>query len=145
MTLVRARAILVGIFVGGLVLELLSVMTAYSKSVISSADVTNLLVKVLEIYSVQFAVILGGIFARPSSPSNDSPREMAAPTPFWVAVSLAMLWNCLMAWRAVEFAVESFIPSAEDNVNYFVSYIDEMSRASSFLVAGALAYFFAKS
>jgi hypothetical protein len=145
MTLVRARMLLVGIFLFGLILQCICILIVYSKAAITSDDVTTLLVKVLEIYSVPLAVILGGIFARPANAVPTGASEVTPSTAFWVAVGLALVWNALLLWRGAAFSVAAFRPSIEDNVNLFASYLDAISRASLFLVAGALAYFFSKT
>jgi hypothetical protein len=145
MTLVRARILLVSIFLCGLILECICVLIVYSKGAITSSDVTTLLVKMLEIYSVPLAVILGGIFARPAKPTQVGASESAPSTAFWVSVGLALVWNALLLWRGIVFSVAAFRPSIEDNVNFFASYVEAISKASSFLVAGALAYFFSKT
>lgn len=145
MTLARARILLVSIFVGGLVLQSVCILIVYAKSAISSNDVTNLLVKMLGIYSVPLAVILGGIFARPAKSSQAGASEAAPSTAFFVSVGLALVWNALILWRGVSFSVAAFNPAIKDDVNLFTSYVDGISKASSFLVAGALAYFFSKA
>jgi len=145
MNVVRARILLVGIFLSGLVLQCICILTVYSKAAITSNDVTALLVKVLEIYSVPLAVILGGIFARPANPTATGASEGVSSAAFWVAVGLALVWNALLLWRGAAFSVAAFSPSIEDNVNLFASYLEAISRASLFLVAGALAYFFSKT
>ena len=104
MTLVRARMLLVGIFLSGLILQSMCILAVYSKAAITSNDVTTLLVKVLEIYSVPLAVILGGIFARPANPTQTGASEAAPSTAFWVAVGLALVWNALLLWRGAAFS-----------------------------------------
>jgi hypothetical protein len=143
MNLNRPRAILVMIFLAGVVISLASVFVTYAKAVIASGDVVSLLLKMLEIYAIPFAIILGGIFARPSAP-EPTPEESQRTSAFWVAACLAALWNCLILSRCLLFLHASFEPQSGDNVQMFNSYLDEISKGSSFLVAGALSYFFAK-
>ena len=145
MSLVRARTVLVSVFLGSLVLQVFCILIVYMKSTITSNDVTTLLVKMLEIYSVPLAVILGGIFARPAKASQEGVIETAPLTAFWLSVGLAAVWNLLLLWRGIGFSVAAFVPSIEDSVNSFSSYVDSISKASSFLVAGALAYFSSKA
>jgi hypothetical protein len=145
MTLMRARTLLVSIFLCCLVVECFCILIVYTKGAISSNDVTTLLVKMLEIYSVPLAVILGGIFARPAKVTLEGGIETAPSTAFWVSVAVAIVWNALLLWRGVGFSVAAFRLSIEDNVSFFSSYLDSISKASSFLVAGALAYFFSKT
>ena len=131
--MMRARTFLVAAFVGGLVLQLLVISLTYLKGEISPKDVGVLTAKLLGIYSVQMAVILGGIFGQ------RGPVAVRAPTlPFRLALTLSVLWNLLLLWRAVAFYFVS-----DDRTANLMSYWDTASAASSFLVAGALAYFFA--
>jgi hypothetical protein len=134
MSLARARAILVITFVAGLVLQLLVITLTYLKGEISTKDIGVLTAKLLGIYSVQMAVILGGIFGR-----HKSSARVVSSMPFRIALILSLLWNLLLLWRSV-----AFYFAENDQASDLVSYLDIVSTASSFLVVGALAYFFAK-
>ena len=134
MTLTRARAMIMSTFVAGLVLQLLAVTLTYLKGEISTKDVGVLTAKLLGIYSVQMAVILGGIFGQ-----HKPPPRAASGLPFRIAFTLSVLWNLLLLWRSV-----AFYFAENDQAADLVSYLDVASSASAFLVAGALAYFFAR-
>lgn len=134
MSTMRARAIIVSTFVGGLTLQLLVFMLTYLRGEISAKDIVILIAKLLSIYSVQMAVILGGIFGQ-----HKSGGRVASSVTFRIAFVLSVLWNLLLLWRSV-----SFYFAENDQATELVSYLDIVSGASSFLVAGALAYFFAK-
>jgi hypothetical protein len=134
MSTTRARAMIVSTFVAGLVLQLLAFTLTYLKGEISPKDIGILTAKLLGIYSVQMAVILGGIFGQ-----HKSPRRIVLSLPFRIAFVLSLLWNLLLLWRSV-----SFYFAANDQTLDLMSYLDIVSGISSFLVVGALAYFFAK-
>lgn len=140
MTVAWARVVLVAIFLIGLAVQLVAVMVAYSKNFIAYGDLTNLLTKLLAVYSVHLAVIFGGIFAQQQ---NDQ-QVLVTATPFRLAVALAVGWNLLLMWRSVMFGMAAFDPEKDDNVDRLSSYIENIASASSFLVTGALAFFFAK-
>jgi hypothetical protein len=134
MSTTRARAMIVSTFVAGLVLQLLPLTLTYLKGEVAAKDIGVLTAKLLSIYSVQMAVILGGIFGQ----ARSAPRT-APDLPFRIAFALSLLWNLLLLWRSV-----AFYFAEEDQATELVSYLDIVSGASSFLVVGALAYFFAK-
>jgi hypothetical protein len=142
MTNTRARAVLVSIFVGGLVIQAIAVIITYSKGAIAYEDLTNLLLKLLAIYSVHLGVIFGGIFAQQQDAQKKS--QTAPKTAFWLAVVLASIWNLLLLWRGISFGMAAFNPDSEDNVDRLSSYLQSISSASSFLVTGSLAFFFTK-
>lgn len=134
MSTMRARAMLVSIFLSGLVLQLFGLTLTYLSGEISAKDIGILTAKLLGIYSVQLAVILGGIFGQ-----HKSPPHIASSLPFRIAFVLSVLWNLLLTWRTV-----AFYFAENDLATDLVSYLDLVSGASSFLVVGSLAYFFAK-
>lgn len=142
MTMTKTRLILIAMFVGSLMIQATAVIITYSRGAIADEDLTNLILKLLAIYSVHLGVIFGGIFAQ----HQDSQQGVqAAPgTAFWLAVVLAGIWNLLLVWRSVSFGVAAFNPDSEDNVDRLSSYLQTISSGSAFLVTGSLAFFFAK-
>jgi hypothetical protein len=96
----------------------------------------DLLLKLLAIYSVQLGVVLGGIFAQSRNPLADP-----APALAWAALLLAVIWNLLLVSRSLLFA---FAGAEGDSVTDLMKYLEGISSASSFLVAGGLAFFFGK-
>lgn len=125
---------IVSTFIAGLVLQLLAFIFTYRKGEISGQDISSLTTKLLAIYSVQMAVILGGIFGQ-----LKTPQRIASVLAFWIAFVLSLLWNLLLLWRSVAFYL-----AENDQTGDLVAYLDMVSGGSSFLVVGALAYFFAK-
>ena len=140
MTIARARVSIVAVFLACLVVQAAAVILAYSKDAIAYGDLASLVTKLLAVYSVHLAVIFGGMFAQHS---EDEP-VLAPPVAFWLALVLAVMLNLLLAWRSVLFTVAAFDSSRDDSVEHLMSYIETISSASSFLVAGALTFFFAK-
>ena len=139
MTIARARMILTAIFLAGLIVELL--LAAISHSAISQKDLRNAVLTLLSIYSVHLAIIFGSLFAKTPTRRPLVPFSISA---FWVAVVLATIWNLLLIGRTVAFAAAVFNPHLEDNINSLLTYLKDVSGASTFLVAGSLAFFFAK-
>jgi hypothetical protein len=135
MKLERARWALFLVFVTCPGLLAVTVIIPFAQGLVSSDSVINVLTKVLAIYAVQLAIITGGIFGQ----GTLKPGAVAPGIAFWTAVVLAAIWNLALLWRFIFFAIAS-----EDTVERLVKYVDEVSPASSFLVAGALAYFFSK-
>jgi hypothetical protein len=140
MTVVRSRVVLIAVFALCLVVQVIVVMLAYSKGAIASGDLISLLTKLLAIYGVHFAVIIGGILAQHQ---NAQPAQVSAIA-FWLAVALSLIWNLLLVWRSVIFGMAAYDVNIEDSVTRLLSYLDSISSAGSWLVAGALAFFFTK-
>lgn len=138
MTITRARVILAAVFLSGLLIQLL--LVSASSRAISGKDTETLIIKVLSIYSIQLAVILGSVFAEQAGRSNTS----FSVSSFWIALVLAAIWNVLLIGRTVVFARAAFNPTIDDSVNSIMSYLENISGASTFLVAGSLAFFFKK-
>jgi hypothetical protein len=134
MPITRARAVLVAIFLTGFVLQAIAVVYTFSKGEILSKEVLALLARLLAVYSVPLAVILGGVFGQ-----HKGGLRRASGFAFWLAAVLAGIWNLLLMWRTIAFSLAS-----EDSVPELSAYLETISSAGSFLVAGALAYFFTK-
>jgi protein-S-isoprenylcysteine O-methyltransferase Ste14 len=132
MTMNQARFGLMSIFLASLILQLGAFLAIRSK--MWPEDLLNLVLKLLGIYSVQLSVVLAGIFAQPRAGLADPPAGLA-----WTALLLTTLWNLLLVWRSVSFSV-----AAQDSVGDLIKYIDTVASASSFLVAGVIAFFFGK-
>lgn len=140
MTFGRTRNALVFTFVAGLVLAAAITCTAFAKETIASSDLASLLGTLLAIYAVHLGVILGAIFGNPKTRATRT-AGMAGP----LAIVLAVLWNLLLLFRLALFAAAVFNPERNDNVEDVISYIQTVGTASSFLIAGTLSFFFARS
>jgi hypothetical protein len=92
------------------------------------------LLKILSIYSVPLAAILGGIFAQRKKISGASAGEC------WAALTVAAFWNLLLLWRTF-----ALLFSEHDTISDLMKYLESISSAASFLIVGVLAYFFGKS
>lgn len=133
MTMNQARFGLLTIFILCLTVQLVAFFAVARK--MWPEDLQSLVVKILAIYSVHLTVILGGIFAQPKGPLEDPPATLA-----WTAISLALLWNVLLMWRSVSFSL-----ATQDSTADLTKYLDSIASASSFLVTGALAFFFTRA
>lgn len=134
MLITRARLSLIGLFLAGLVSQIIGVLLVFSEHSLRHQDLVSLLSKLLAIYSVQFAVMLGGIFAE-----DEGVVVARAQSAFWVAFVTSLLWNCIFVVRTA-----LFVFAQNDSSQALASYFDTVSASSSFLVSGALAYFFTK-
>lgn len=145
MSSAHARAWLVWTFIIGLSVQCLAVIVAYLSRAIATPDLVDLLKRLLSIYSIHFAVILGSIFGKssPAPATGDSGGE--ANLAFRVAITLSVLWNLMLIWRTLLFGFDAFDTHSTDRTDFLASYLDAVASASSFLVAGALAFFFRKS
>lgn len=132
MSMNQARFGLMGIFVGSLLVQLVALFVIRSQ--MWQEDFQTLIVKLLGIYSVQLAVVLGGVFAQPKAPLADPPLGLSL-----TAMLLAVLWNLLLVLRFLAFCF-----AAQDSVGALIKYLDSVAAASSFLVAGVMAFFFGK-
>jgi hypothetical protein len=144
MSIDKSRLILIAIFVGGLCVQVLIVALAFSEAVINDDDFQTLLVAILSIYAVHFGVIGGGVFAQTSDGVRSTARSRVGTVPFAIAVALASLWTLILVSRLGVFALAVYDETREDSVSAVKSYMETVSSASSFLVAGSLAFFFGK-
>ena len=145
MIFARARTWLVWTFIIGLSIQCLAVIAAFTSRAISTADLIDLLKRLLSIYSIHFAVILGSVFGKSGAVSKAHGAESDAILAFRVALTLSVLWNLMLIWRTLQFGVHAFDTQSTDRTDLLVSYLEAVASASSFLVAGALAFFFGKS
>ncbi|HEY2168981.1 MAG TPA: hypothetical protein VGJ30_05105 [Candidatus Angelobacter sp.] len=137
MTLAYARISIAAIFVGSLVVQIFAVFYCIWQKTIYWPDVTSFLIKLFEIYSVHFAVILAGTFVHLRGKATTGRRASGI---FWLAASLSSVWNLLLVGRTV-----GFVLSSQDSIDDLERDLTAISSAGSFLVAGALTYFFSKS
>lgn len=133
MTTTKARSALLYIFIFFFLFVNLLVIIPFIKGDYGSESLLNLTKKVLVTYSVHFGVIAGGIFGQESSE-----KMLASVIPFRLALVMALIWNILLAWRCIAFTFVEANTTDEELGNY----IDAIAPASSFLVSGALAFFF---
>jgi hypothetical protein len=120
-TMNQTRFGLLGIFTGCLLAQLIAFLSVASK--MWPEDLQALILKIVAVYSVHLTVILGGIFAQPKGSLEAPPASLA-----WTAVALAVLWNV----------------ATQDSAAELIKYIDGVGSSTSFLVTGALAFFFTK-
>jgi len=139
MTITQGRNTLFAIFLAGLTTQVVAVILPYRAETIRDGEMLAVLTKLILVYSVHFGVMLGGVFAR----QQNTRGRVAAPA-FVVAVVVTLAWNLLLAWRSIAFAAGAFNPLSEDSPDDLIAYLDSIADHSSFLVVGALAFFFAQ-
>lgn len=134
MTITRAQVALAAAFVVSLLIQVGLIFYSQYKGAIYPDEQTTIISKLLGVYAVHLAVIIGGIFSQQVDKLQRVP--VAA---FWFAMALAVIWNLLLTSRTV-----SFTFSKVDDINDYISFLTTISSASSFLVMAAIAFFFTK-
>jgi len=133
MTIARVRVTLFWVFIVFLVVQLAAVVLTYIKGEVYADELLSPLGKLIAIYSVPFAVILGGVFGQRRA-------KKAQSSVFWIAFCLTLVWNLILAWRSIAFALMK-----EDSEAELSKYLDAMAIYSSSLIAGLLSYLFTSS
>lgn len=128
------RLWLLFLFVASLILHFCIFTYTYFEKMIYAEDFEALTLLILAIYSIPLGVILGGFFAQ-----GKQPEARAVPSAFYAAFVLSILWNALLIVRTMIFGF-----AKEDFVGDVADFLQNTSAGSSFLIAGALAFFFAK-
>ena len=134
MKMTRARGFLLSIFILFFVVAAASIIVPFINREVYSDSMLAMLKKLLTVYSVPFAVIVGGIFGQRKSQLKSVP-----PFAFWSFLILAVIWNIFVVWRIVWFAL-----AHDDTVGALTAYLDRVVPFCYFLVAVGLSYFFAK-
>jgi hypothetical protein len=134
MTIRHSQLALLGMFLIGLVIHLVCFGYSFLIGAVYVEDLQTMAVRTLAVYSVPLGVIVGGIFGGAAEQTAN-----ASSGTFWTAAGLSLLWNILLLARSLVFVI-----AAQDSITSLFGYIDAVSAASTFLIGGALAYFFAK-
>lgn len=133
MTTRRVQTALLFVFAGSFVVQ----VTAFFAVSLSMwpEDLRKILTTLFAVYSIPLAVIIGGLFAQPKKQSKGPVAGFLA----WSAILLSIVWNSLFLWRSVSFSV-----AIRDSPSDVIDFMNSVSMAASFLVAGLLAFFFAR-
>lgn len=129
----NARAVLFTLFLGALLVQVTALFLM--RHAMWPDEFQALLLKLISIYSVPLAVVAGNLLAQPRAGSESVTAALA-----WSAILLTLVWNLLLVARSVGFAM-----AKHDSVTSLISYLDSVAAASSFLIAGVLAFFFEKT
>lgn len=134
MNLKGLKNTLLFIFLSSLLIELiLIIMIRQSKKVYPDSEM-DLLVLVLQIYSIPFTVILAATFA----PGHKKPQAPKQGTTITIAaIAVSSIWNLLYIWLFANYLIYTDI-----DVSDLKSTLTSVSGYSSFLTAGVLSYFF---
>jgi hypothetical protein len=132
----RARLILFFSFLIALLLQIAFIVSVFAQHAIRQDDFAGLVKIVLQIYSVHFAVMLGGTFAGKQARNS---KIKSSNLPFAIAFSTTTTWNLLLLMRSM-----FFFFSASDSAEAFGDFIEAVAGNGSFLVVGSLTYFFSK-
>ena len=128
------RLWLLFLFVASLAVHFGVFAYTYFNELIYADDFEDLTLHILAIYSIPLGVILGAFFGQ-----GDQKEACANPSAFYAAFALSIFWNGLLLVRTFVFGF-----AEEDLVGDLTGFQQNTSAASMFLIAGALAFFFAK-
>jgi hypothetical protein len=128
------QLVLIALFMLAMVIQLAAIGALFAGKALYADEATRAMMVLVEIYAVPLGVILAGTFARRGA----TPAPVDART-FGVAVVVSVLWNALLLWRTAAFALSDVASIAA-----FGDELKNIAGGASFLVAAALAYFFAK-
>ena len=129
-TLNQSRVILIGIFLVALATQLI---LAGTDNKLGNEEFNKWLRLLLSVYSVHFGVMLGAIFSK-----NETGSTKVSGFPFTLAICLAAGWNLLLVSYSWAFAL------SREKFSDFIETFTILSQDTSFLVAGALVYFFGR-
>ena len=129
-----ARFTLLGVFLACMAISIIVISMTYLRGAIYPRHLQQLILAVLGIYSIPLGTILGGIFGQ----RGDLDRPTSNPA-FGVALAVAAGWNLLLLARVFIFGI-----ATQDSVEQFAAYLSTVAAASSFLVVGALTFFFTR-
>jgi hypothetical protein len=121
------------VLLGCLILQLLGVVWLWLQHAPYPDDASQVVIALLKIYPVPMGVILAGIFAR-----RITPEGFLAHLPFLIALAVSAIWNLLLIGRTAAFV---FAPT--DSRSGYIGQVEGLVGSATFLVAGAIAYFFA--
>jgi hypothetical protein len=127
----RAALIIIFIFLLSLVAHIAIQVAMWIHGAIYEENVREATLKILIIYSVPLAALLGPLFKKQNRASQRIPG-----TTYIVALSMSVIWNLLLVYRSVMFATQN-----DDQESTLFKYLDDVSAASTFLVIGVLSYF----
>lgn len=138
MTITRARVCLLSVFLTALILQSVAMAYAFLKSRIYSNELSDLILALLQIYSVHLAICIGGIFGGFFVGSSKT-TKLTPNNYFWIAFLLVLVWNLFVVWRSVAFGFVGVgtVPEVGD-------YLKQVSAYSTWLVAGCLTFYFSK-
>jgi hypothetical protein len=144
-TLGKAHGILFGIFLAALVVQMVVVALAFQANAITANDASALIVTLFTIYAVPLGVVFGGVFAKETYKRQRATTPVSSKSVVWSAVVVSVLWNLTMTWRSLRFGYAVYHPAVNDNVDQLSYFLETISTTSSFLIAGALAFFFTRA
>ncbi len=136
----RAQIGIAVVFIAGMFLNVVAVLIAYVHHAIYFENVKDLLITLLAVYSGPLAIVFAGVFAK-----RGVALRRPALTTFWFAVCVSIAWNLFLVGGSVGLVAAAFGNSAKEGaVEEFTSYLRTISSSATFMVSGALTYFFAR-
>ena len=130
----RGQTLLVSVFVSGLAAQLLIIGSCRLDGSLRAEGFYALLLTLLSVYSMPFAVILASVFGDRGARSNRYSNFS-----FRIAMTVTVLWNVLFCSISMIYRLDGH--SGWRGLN---RHLQEVSTSASFLIAGALTFFFSQ-
>jgi hypothetical protein len=139
MNIRRAQISIAAVFLLGLLCNSATVLIAYARGSIFADNLRAMLETLLAVYSGPLAIVIAGFFGQVG-------RDMTPiASTFWFAIAVAVIWNLFLLWGGMDFLASSFGSEPKESaIEDFSSFISTISSSATFLVSGALTYFFVK-
>jgi len=134
MSVRTAQAVLFLCLLLALAVTVFALWQGYSRREYFAEDLQTLIAQVLAQFSGPLSVVAGSFFAL----RGVSRRTPVAHASFWLALACVTLWSVLIAGRAA-----AFIAYSNEAPVVMTNWLTQVVTAASFLLTGALTYFFA--
>jgi hypothetical protein len=134
MTIIKARIALLCAFMIAFAIQISAFVFAYLGGRIYSDEVQALVLLLTKIYSVPLAVVIAGLFTEKNNRRKATHRPL-----FGIALVLCLVWNVLLLWRSLVFGFGRAGTDVE-----LTDYLNTITSASSWLIAGVLSFFFVR-
>jgi hypothetical protein len=130
----KAILILAAIFTLTYLVHISIQIVMFINESIYSEDMQEAIITITTIYSVPLAALIAPIFADKFVRKGGYPAVT-----FMVAIVLSLIWNLLLLSRSF-----IFLLSSSDSESGYLSFLDVTSKATAFLIVGAISYFTAR-
>jgi hypothetical protein len=139
MSLRSAQLRIAATFLAGLLCNSAAVLITYARGSIFADDLRTMLERLLAVYSGPLAIVIAGFFGQ------EAPDQKPVTSNFWLAIVVSVIWNMFLLWGGIGLLASSLGSQPKESaIDDFLSYISTISSSATFLVSGALTYFFVK-
>jgi hypothetical protein len=139
MSLRSAQLWIAATFLTGLLCNAAAVLITYARGAIFADNLRTILATLLAVYSGPLAIVIAGFFGK------EGPEPKPVASNFWVAIVVSVVWNVFLLWGGIGLLASSMSSQPNENaIDDFSSYIGTISSSATFLVSGALTFFFVR-